>query len=51
MAEKLKKIEGVTVLDHEGGTRFYHKHRSIKARRRKRTEKKRARDSRKRNRR
>ena len=32
MAEELKQIDGETVLNNEAGTRFFHKHKSAKAR-------------------
>ena len=34
--QRTKNIDGQTVLDHEGGSRFYHKHLSKKARAKKR---------------
>ncbi len=43
-----KQIDGQTVLAHEGGNRFYHKHLSPKARTRKKAARKRARKSRRR---
>jgi len=45
---RTKKKEGKTVLDHEGGDRFYFKHLSPKARAKKRTRRKMQKKSRKR---
>jgi hypothetical protein len=38
--QRTKEIEGKTVLDHEGGNRFYHKHLSPKARKQKKNKRK-----------
>ncbi|KKN88122.1 hypothetical protein LCGC14_0251940 [marine sediment metagenome] len=46
-----KMIDGVTVLDNESGNKFFHKHKSPKARLSKRKNRKRTKVSRKRNRR
>ena len=46
--QKTKKIDGLTVLDHEGGNRFFHKHLSPKARKKKRAKRKMTKRSRKR---
>lgn len=50
MREGLKKIDGVTVNDNEGGTRFYFKHMSPKAREGKKKNRKASRRSRRANR-
>lgn len=47
MRQRTKKIDGKTVLDHEGGTRFFHKHLSPKAKARKKKARKQARRARK----
>lgn len=46
MKPRTKKIDGHTVLDHEGGNRFYHKHLSPKARGKKKSKRKQAKKSR-----
>ena len=46
----LKQIDGVTVNDNEGGTRFYHKHMAPKARAGKKKSRQKAKDSRRGNR-
>ena len=46
--QKTKEIDGKTVLDSEGGTRFFHKHLSPKARAKKRNARKAAKRSRRR---
>jgi len=47
MKRPTKKIDGKTVLDHEGGSRFYHKHLSPKAKGKKKSTRKMARKGRK----
>ena len=47
-ATTTKKYKGETILDHEGGNRFYHKHLSPKAKRHKKQARRAARASRKR---
>ena len=46
LPDGLKRINGVKVLDSEGGNRFYHRHKSPKARRAKKKKRKAARASR-----
>jgi len=48
MRQRTKKIDGKTVLDHEGGTRFFHKHLSPKAKKKKKRARKQAKRSRRR---
>lgn len=44
--QRTKQIDGKTVLDHEGGDRFFHKHLSQKARAKKRAARKQRKKSR-----